>query len=70
MDSFEFKRVLIEAEPDQTVELDLSSDQPDHPGDARPDDALASLSYDEVLELTRMLAPMPGVEGVDIGSGA
>lgn len=73
--------LLWDAVDGSVVEGDLTSNPPgdellrDIAGKTTPDvdtatSAEADLTYDQMTELARMMAPTPGIEGTDFGSGS
>ena len=82
MDRFEFKTREDDAETTAVLDdsvhhtdlmWDLVYDPPEVDTTAEPDTATsaeADLTFDQMTEIARMMAPTPGIEGTDIGSGA
>ena len=82
MDRFEFKTREDDAETTAVLDdsvhhtdlmWDLVYDPPEVDTTTEPDTATsaeADLTFDQMTEIARMMAPTPGIEGTDIGSGA
>jgi hypothetical protein len=71
MDCFLYKDTTGQAPKDEIMEIAQSDEDggKGRSGDAAHGDDFAALDYDDALAFARMLAPTPGIEGVDIGSG-
>lgn len=70
MDQFKFTYTGPASE-DDAAELVLMVESRTHMQQtARADDGWGALTYDATVEMAQLMAPTPGIEGPNIGSGA